>query len=89
MNWRIAPAVAWVDDLQAAAIYIMKLPAQRPVVLSGSAAMVWQSVAAGTDPVTTAAEAYQIESATIQDQVDTLLAELADHQLIERAGDEA
>lgn len=71
-------------------VFLVRLPDGLPVVLRGSAAMIWVLAADGEDDVATAVGALTgMARESVVDDVDRYLDDLVEHGLLDLAPDEA
>jgi hypothetical protein len=84
MSHRVPADVAWVGvgDPAAGAVYLMKVPDGRPVVLEGSAAAIWTLAVSGADPVSGIADLTGEAEEVVASHTLAFLADLIDRGLL-------
>lgn len=79
MTYAVAPRTGCVYDDEAAAVYVAPLPDGPLLVLSDSAALIWQVVVGRLAPDHGQAEALAVDQEGRPDDVDTVAHRVAEH----------
>lgn len=86
MSYRVPDDVAWVSaadvGLEGPAVYLLRVPDGRPVVLEGPAASIWTLAITGADPVSGIAEVTGEPTDVVESATLTFLAELVGRGLL-------
>lgn len=92
MKYRVPGDVAWLSghDLVETddAVYVMRVPDGVPVVLSGTASLIWELAVAGESVVDAVAEGLAVADEHVAGDVQRFLTQLCDHGLLEPAPQE-
>ena len=88
MRWRHVDNVALVSDVDRVAVVALSQLEEPPVILTGTAAIIWEAVDGARDDEAIAARVaavYEVPVDEIRDDVMTFLRHLATCQLLSRA----
>ena len=76
-GYRVPPRVAWCDSTDALVVYVMQVPDGEPLVLHGTAALIYLVALETSDVVDTVAEivgeAPEVISADVERSLDTFV----------------
>lgn len=86
MTYRVPPDLAWVldetDDGAPPALYLMHVPDGVPLVLTGTAALIWLFAVEGEDVAAALAEVVSDPPADLAQTTSDYLADLVDRGLL-------
>lgn len=89
MSFRRPRRVAWAEDGEVTGprVFLMPLPAGEPLILDGSAALIWTAAASGAADVSVLlAQSLEVVPDSLRPDVEAFLGRLVADGLLEEAG---
>lgn len=88
-TWTVGDDVGWVSDETTEAVYVALLPLAPPLVLDGTARLIWLAAVEGhtlSDVVSIVATATRVDRDIVRDDTTTFLDDLVSRRLLVRHG---